>query len=84
MIKEFIKENKNPILSAIKHLINTQGNNGKLADSYYINMLPIQIVQLLDPVMQDKVWVDLDREVGPIENRKNLPFHQFIYDAIIM
>ena len=34
--------------------------------------------------MQEKVWVDLDREVGPIENRKNGPFHQFIYDSIIM
>lgn len=41
MIKEFLKENKNPILSAIKHLIKTQGKNGKLAESYYINMLPI-------------------------------------------
>lgn len=75
MIKEFLKENKNPILSAIKHLIKTQGKNGKLADSYYVNMLPIQIMQLMDPVMQEKVWVDLDREIGPIENRKNLPFH---------
>jgi hypothetical protein len=41
MIKQFIKENRNPILSAIKHLIKTEGKNGKLADSYYINMLPI-------------------------------------------
>lgn len=32
-------------------------------------------MQLLDPIMQEKVWVDLDREIGPIENRKNLPFH---------
>jgi len=41
MIKQFLKENNNPILSAIKSLIKSEGKNGKLADSYYINMLPI-------------------------------------------
>lgn len=34
--------------------------------------------------MRDMVWIDIEREVGPVGQRKNRPFHKFIYDAIIM
>ena len=34
--------------------------------------------------MQDKVWIDLENESGPVQNRQPVPFHSFLYDAMIM
>ena len=85
LMNEFLKENKNPILDAIKDMIKIEKKKGgKSIKTNFPPMLPANICALIDPVMQEKVWIDLEREIGPIEQRKNKPFHQFIYDSVIM
>jgi hypothetical protein len=82
-IKAQLELHKNPIISAIKRTVASVGK-GKLSKEHYFQMLPINICLLLDPVMQEKVWLDLENEKGPVESRVNYPFHQFMYDACIM
>ena len=38
----------------------------------------------MDNVMQEKVWIDLESESGPLESRSAVPFHTFMYDVMIM
>jgi hypothetical protein len=67
MIDEFLKENKNPILSAIKDMIKLEKKKGgKNIKMNFPPMLPANICSLIDPIMQEKVWIDLEREIGPI------------------
>ena len=47
-------------------------------------MFPNKIFELMDNVMQEKVWIDIEQEAGEIESRSALPFHQFMYDVMIM
>lgn len=35
---------------------------------------------MLEPVMIDKVSIDLDNETQPIEKRAAVPFYTFLYD----
>lgn len=43
------------------------------------------MIALLDPVMQEKVWTDLDAETQKDLGKRNCrPFNQVIYDAVIM
>ena len=55
---------KNPIITAIKKTL--QLSNNKLTKDYYICMTPEKILLMLDQVMQDKVWLDLENESGPV------------------
>ena len=47
-------------------------------------MVPSKIYELMDNVMQEKVWIDLESEIGPLESRSAVPFHTFMYDVMIM
>ena len=47
-------------------------------------MMPSKIYELMDNVMQEKVWIDLDAETGPLQSRSAIPFHTFMYDVMIM
>ena len=58
MIEEYLKMNENPILKSFKHLV----KRGKPPKEYYKKMLPIEVIQLMDPIMQEKVWNDLESE----------------------
>ena len=69
-IKDYLRENDNPILNSIKAMIKTVGKNGNLPADYKINMLPPAIIALVDPIMQEKCWVDLDKEKGNLSGRK--------------
>ena len=51
---------------------------------YHIAMMPTKIYDLMDNVMQEKVWIDLESESGSLENRSAVPFHTFMYDVMIM
>ena len=65
---EFLKEKKNPIINAIKDMIKIERKKaGKNMKLNIPPMLPSSICALIDPIMQEKVWIDLDRETGPIE-----------------
>jgi hypothetical protein len=39
---------------------------GKNIKMNFPPMLPANICSLIDPIMQEKVWIDLEREIGPI------------------
>ena len=65
-------------------MIKKVGKNGQMPADYKINMLPNAIIALIDPIMQEKCWSDLDKEKTEIQTRKMQPFHQFIYDAVVM
>ena len=82
LVKKTIKDMKNPIITAIKKTLNL--NNKKLSKDYYMEMKPDKILTHLNDIMQDKVWVDLENEAGPVQNRRPIPFHTFIYDSMIM
>jgi len=85
IIKKQLDLMKNPIISAIKKTLRvSEKNKKKLPKDYYIAMVPSKIYELMDNVMQEKVWVDLEAETGPIENRQAVPFHTFMYDVMIM
>mgnify|MGYP001413502383 CR=1 FL=1 len=58
--------------------------NKKLGREYHIAMVPSKIYELMDTVMQEKVWIDLESESGPLESRSAVPFHTFMYDVMIM
>lgn len=76
---------KNPIISAIKKTLKlNEKNNKKLPKDYNIAMVPSKIYELMDNVMQEKVWVDLESEGSTLENRSAVPFHTFMYDVMIM
>ena len=47
-------------------------------------MVPSKIFELMDTVMQEKVWIDLESESGPVDSRSAVPFHTFMYDVMIM
>ena len=47
-------------------------------------MVPSKIYELMDNVMQEKVWIDLENETQDIEKRQAIPFHSFMYDVMIM
>ena len=47
-------------------------------------MEPQKLLSLLDGVMCDKVWNDLDQEKGPLDQRVPGAFHTFMFDAMIM
>ncbi len=85
IIKKQLDLMKNPIISAIKKTLKVNAKNKKkLPKDYYIAMVPNKIFELMDNVMQEKVWVDIEAESGPIESRSAIPFHTFMYDVMIM
>ena len=85
IIKKQIDLMKNPIIAAIKKTLRVnEKNKKKMPKEYYIAMMPFKIFELMDSVMQEKVWVDIEAESGPIATRAALPFHQFMYDVMIM
>lgn len=76
---------KNPIIAAIKKTLKlNKKNNKKLSKDYQIAMVPSKIYEMMDNVMQEKVWIDLESESGPLEDRSAVPFHTFMYDVMIM
>ena len=76
---------KNPIISAIKKTLKLGAKkNKRMMKDYQIAMVPNKIYELMDNVMQEKVWIDIETESGGIENRSAVPFHTFMYDVMIM
>ena len=76
---------KNPIISAIKKTLRiNEKNKKKLPKDYHIAMVPSKIYELMDQVMQEKVWLDLENEADELEKRSAVPFHSFMYDVMIM
>ena len=70
IIKQELDLMKNPIISAIKKTLRLSSKkNKKLPKEYHIAMMPAKIYELMDTVMQEKVWVDLESEQGPLESR---------------
>lgn len=66
-IKKQLDLMKNPIISAIKKTLRVNGKNGKkMPKEYYIAMVPSKIYELMDGVMQEKVWLDIESENGPV------------------
>jgi hypothetical protein len=48
-------------------------------------MIPSKIFDIMDTVMYEKVWCDLENEKKDnIEERIPTPFHTFMYDNMIM
>jgi hypothetical protein len=47
-------------------------------------MLNSQIFNILDGIMQDKVYHDLENENGPIAERMPVTFPTFMYDSLLM
>lgn len=47
-------------------------------------MLPMQIYQIMDQMMQDKVYFDLDTWSGPVAERAAVSFATFMYDTMLM
>ena len=47
-------------------------------------MVPTKIMEIMDQVMQEKVWVDIEQESSDIVSRQAVPFHTFMYDMMIM
>ena len=64
VIKKTIKDMKNPIITSIKKTLTL--TNNKLTKEYYQSMKPQHILSMLDAIMQDKVWIDLENETGPV------------------
>ena len=59
--------------------------NKKLEKDYLIAMLPSKILDIMDGVLFEKVWIDLENETKQdVEARLPTPFHTFMYDAMIM
>ena len=76
---------KNPIISAIKKTLKLSAKkNKKLMKDFKIAMVPNKIFELMDNVMQEKVWIDIEQESGDLETRSAVPFHTFMYDVMIM
>ena len=77
---------KNPIISAIKKTMQVgKGKNKKLDKDFRIAMLPNKILDIVDSVMFEKVWNDLDNEnKEQVEQRVATPFHTYMYDHMIM
>ena len=85
IIKKQLDLMKNPIISAIKKTLTlSEKKNKKLPKDYHIAMVPTKIYEIMDNVMQEKVWIDLESEAGPLESRAAIPFHTFMYDVMIM
>ena len=85
IIKKQLDLMKNPIISAIKKTLQVnEKKKTKLSKDFYIAMVPSKIYELMDTVMQEKVWIDLESEVGALESRSAVPFHTFMYDVMIM
>ena len=75
---------KNPIISAIKKTLRVKNDKRAMRD-YGISMIPMKIYEIVDLVMQDKVWSDLENESNEdLYQRMPVPFHTFMYDAMIM
>lgn len=47
-------------------------------------MLPPQIYSLMDVLMQEKVYFDLDNWGGPVSERMPISFATFMYDSLLM
>ena len=73
---------KNPILTSIKKTLSLP--NHELTQDYYLALDPSKTIQILDEIMREKVVRDLENEDGPIHGRHAVPFHQFMYDSMIM
>ena len=86
IVKDTIEIMKNPIISAIKKTIQmSMKKNKKLEKEYMIAMLPSKILDIMDIVMFEKVWIDIENEEKEmIEQRQPTPFHSFMYDHMIM
>lgn len=85
IIKNTLDLMKNPIISAIKKTLKLNTKGGKsMPKEYSIAMVPPKIFELMDAIMQEKVWVDIEAETGPIEGRAAVPFHTFMYDVVLM
>ena len=85
IIKQQLDIMKNPILSAIKKTLKLSAKkNKKMLKDFKIAMVPNKIFELMDNVMQEKVWIDIEQEADSIENRSAVPFHTFMYDVMIM
>ena len=77
---------KNPIISAIKKTMQlSKKKNKKLEKDYQIAMLPNKILDIMDAVMFEKVWIDIENEnKDQVDQRLATPFHTFMYDQMIM
>jgi len=73
---------KNPIVSAITKTLKL--GKTKLTGEYQVCLLPNQVYAILEPVMVEKVLVDLENEKGDVEKRAAIPFYTFMYDQMIM
>lgn len=71
----------NPILTSIERLLNKKT---KLSEEFFICMQPSHVNQLLDQVLREKVIEDLEMARGPIELRKPVYFHTFMYNFCLM
>lgn len=47
-------------------------------------MMPNQIFVIIDQIMQDKVYYDLENESGSIAERQPVSFPTFMYDSLLM
>jgi len=47
-------------------------------------MLPPQFYAIIDQVMQDKVYFDLELENAPLAERQPVSFPTFMYDSLLM
>ena len=71
IIKHNLDLMKNPIISAIKKTLKLSANKDKKSQKdYHIAMMPSKIYDLMDTVMQEKVWIDIEAESSDLVNRQ--------------
>lgn len=63
---------KNPIIAAIRHTL--RHGIKKIGKEYQLIMPPSQVVNMLNSIMMDKVFADLENEKGSILTRGQIPF----------
>ena len=56
----------------------------KLSPDYFLCMLPPQFYAIIDQVMQDKVYFDLELGNAPLAERQPVSFPTFMYDSLLM
>lgn len=73
----------NPIIQAIYKVTNG-GPKAKLSKEHFYKMDPQKIFTLLDNLIQDRVYMDLETATGPVSERVIVPFANFLYDQVLM
>ena len=70
IIKQNLELMKNPIIAAIRKTLKiSEKKDARTQKEYQVAMVPSKIYELMDNVMQEKIWIDIESESCDLVNR---------------